>query len=202
MTLSLYLTFLGATSLLFLTPGPAMSLVLANSAAHGLRAGFMTVMGNAFGFALLVTIVIAGMVWIVELMANWFEWIKLAGAAYLIWLGVNRIRQGSRLDMPVNTSQSGFFRDGLVVAVANPKVLLFLGAFFPPFINPAGNVNLQFAILGLTFVLCSILSGLLLALAGSRARRFFAGSGAGLIERISGTALVGAGVWLLVSQRS
>ncbi|MGB7204024.1 MAG: LysE family translocator, partial [Anderseniella sp.] len=121
MTLSLYLTFLGATSLLFLTPGPAMSLVLANSAAHGLRAGFMTVMGNAFGFALLVTIVIAGMVWIVELMANWFEWIKLAGAAYLIWLGVNRIRQGSRLDMPVNTSQSGFFR-GLVVAVANPKV--------------------------------------------------------------------------------
>ena len=70
MSIELYLAFLGATALLFLTPGPAMSLVLANSAAHGIRAGLLTVAGNAVGFAGLLLVVIAGMSWIVEAMRN------------------------------------------------------------------------------------------------------------------------------------
>jgi len=202
MALNLYLTFLGATSLLFLTPGPAMSLILANAAAHGTGAGLMTVAGNTFGFALLVSIVIAVMSWVVEAMAHWFDWIRLAGAAYLIWLGISCIRLGSRLDASGKVARSGCFREGLAVAIANPKVLLFLGAFFPPFINPAGNVSLQFATLGLTFVVTRILFGSILALAGSRARSFFAGTGAGVVERISGVVLVGAGVWLALAKRS
>ncbi len=201
MSIELYLAYLGATALLFLTPGPAMSLVLANAAAHGTRAGLMTVAGNAVGFAALLLVVVAGMAWIVEAMAHWFDLIRLAGAAYLIWLGVGRLLARPDPSTGLVAARKAHFREGMTVAVANPKVLLFLGAFLPPFIDPAGNVALQLWLLAGSFVALSIVFGAGLALAGASARRFFAGSGAVLVERISGGVLIGAGLWLALSRR-
>ena len=201
MSFQLYLAFLGATALLFMTPGPAMSLILANSAAHGTRAGMMTVAGNAIGFAGLLVIVIAGMAWIVEAMAHWFDWIRLAGAAYLVWMGVGRLRDQGDAASARALPRAAHFREGMTVAVANPKVLLFMGAFLPPFINPAGDVALQLTLLAASFVAMSVLFGAGLAIAGSGARRFLAGAGARQIEQASGIVLIGAGLWLALSRR-
>ena len=201
MSIELYLAFLGATALLFVTPGPAMSLVLANSAAHGTRAGLMTVAGNAVGFAGLLLVVIAGMSWIVEAMAHWFDLIRLAGAAYLVWLGVGRLLARPDPATGLVPPRKAHFREGMTVAVANPKVLLFLGAFLPPFVNPAGNVALQLWLLAGTFVVLSIVFGAGLALAGASARSFLAGRGAVMVERLSGYVLIGAGLWLALAKR-
>ncbi len=201
MSIELYLAFLGATALLFLTPGPAMSLVLANSAAHGTRAGLMTVAGNAVGFAGLLLVVIAGMSWIVEAMAHWFDLIRLAGAAYLIWLGIGRLLARPDAEAGLTRPRRAHFREGMTVAVANPKVLLFLGAFLPPFIDPAGNVTLQLWLLSGSFVVLSLIFGAGLALAGASARSYLAGRGAVMVERLSGAVLIGAGLWLALARR-
>ncbi len=201
MSVELYLAFAGATALLFVTPGPAMSLILANSAARGAGAGLMTAAGSTLGFALLLAVVAAGMAWIVEVMAHWFDWIRIAGAAYLIWLGFTRLRAGAGLDTSVKAVRSAHFREGVTVAIANPKVLLFLGAFFPPFINPSGNVGLQLTVLSVTFLVLSMAFGAGLALMGARARKFFSGAHAQTIERLSGAVLVGAGLWLALAKR-
>lgn len=201
MSLQIYLTFLGATALLFVTPGPAMSLVLANSAAHGVRAGLLTVAGTAVGFAGLLVIVIAGMAWIVEVMAHWFDWIRLAGAAYLIWMGATRLLAPADADGNPRAGRKAWFSEGMTVAVANPKVLLFLGAFLPPFINPAGNVAFQLVLLAATFVVLSLAFGAGLALMGSGARRMFFGNGGRRVEQASGIVLICAGLWLALSKR-
>jgi threonine/homoserine/homoserine lactone efflux protein len=201
MSIELYLAFLGATALLFLTPGPAMSLVLANSAAHGTRAGLMTVAGNAVGFAGLLLVVIAGMSWIVEAMAQWFDLIRLAGAAYLVWLGLGRLLAKQDADSGLARPRKAHFREGMTVAVANPKVLLFLGAFLPPFVNPAGNVALQLWLLAGSFVALSLIFGAGLALAVASARSYLAGRGAVMVERLSGGVLIEAGLWLALARR-
>src|SRR5688572_31078213 len=97
MALEFILPFIGVTTLLFLTPGPSMTLILANGAAHGTRAGIMTVLGNAAGFAVLLIVVLAGLHVIVRHFEVWFPAVRYAGAAYLIWLGIGLYRSSLRV---------------------------------------------------------------------------------------------------------
>ncbi len=196
MPLDIYLTFLGACLLLFLKPGPAMSVIVANSVGYGVRGGLTSVTGNVLGFALLLAIVSFGLVWIAEAMREWFDWIKLAGALYLIWLGISRLRHAGRVSAYGDNPTGELFRDGFLVAVANPEVIMFLAAFLPPFVDPAQPVAPQLAILAATFIAVSIFAGSLLAVLAGQARAFLSGGRLKWIDYLSGGLIVIAGLWL------
>jgi threonine/homoserine/homoserine lactone efflux protein len=196
MAAELFLTFLGACVLLFLKPGPAMSVIVANSAGYGVRGGLVSVAGNVIGFALLIGIVALGLAWIAEAMRDWFDWIRLGGAFYLIWLGVTRLKNAGRVAAYGANPTGELFRDGFLVAVANPEAILFLAAFLPPFVDPARPVAPQLAILGTTFIAISAFAGSLLAALAGQARSFLSGERLKWIDYVSGGLLVLAGVWL------
>ena len=91
MSIELFLAFVLASAVLAATPGPSVSLIIANGTSHGLKAGLLTVAGGISGVVLLVTGATLGMSSVMALVANWFDFLRWAGAAYLIWLGVSRI---------------------------------------------------------------------------------------------------------------
>ena len=82
-------------------------------------------------------------------MGHWFEWVRLIGAAYLIWMGVQMFRSKGTLnpDGSARKPRGGFFLQGFLVAISNPKTLVFFGAFFPQFIAPQGNYTLQIVVM-------------------------------------------------------
>ena len=152
MSLDLYLAYLAAALFIALLPGPMVTLIVANSMRHGTRAGLANVAGSQAGLALTIAVVGVGLTSLIESMGHWFEWLRLIGAAYLIWMGIQMFRSGGRIDQvgAPATPRGGFFLQGLLVAVSNPKTLIFFGAFFPQFIDPAGNYPLQIVVMGAT----------------------------------------------------
>ncbi len=196
MPLEIFLTFLGACALLFLKPGPSMSVIVANSAGYGVRGGLVSVAGNVLGSLLLITFVALGLAWIAQAMQSWFDWIKLSGALYLIWLGVSRLRSAGKVSAYGANPTGELFRDGFLVAVANPEVILFLAAFLPPFVDATRPVAPQLAILGAGFVTVSAIAGCLLAVLAGQARNFLSGDRLKYIDYVSGGLLVIAGLWL------
>lgn len=196
MALGVLLAFAGACTLLFLKPGPAMSVIVANSVGYGVRGGMVSVAGNVFGFVLLLTIVGFGLSWIAVTMQTWFDWIRLGGAIYLIWLGISRLRSAGRVNKYSENPTGELFRDGFLVAVANPEVLLFLAAFLPPFVDTTAPAGPQIFVLAAVFVLVSALAGAILAVLAGQARHFLSGDRLKFIDYLSGGLLVVAGLWL------
>ncbi len=196
MALGVLLAFAGACALLFLKPGPAMSVIVANSVGYGVRGGMVSVAGNVVGFALLLAVVGLGLSWIAVTMQTWFDWIRLGGAIYLIWLGVARLRNAGRVSTYSGNPTGELFRDGFLVAVANPEVLLFLAAFLPPFVDPKSPAGPQIFALAATFVVIGAFAGAVLAVLAGQARHFLSGDRLRLIDHLSGGLLVVAGLWL------
>jgi homoserine/homoserine lactone efflux protein len=196
MALDLYLTFLGACMLLFLKPGPAMSVIVANSVEYRVNGGLITVAGNALGIVILIVVATLGLGWIAAAMRDWFATIRIVGALYLLWLGVSRLRNaGAEVDYQSNPAGQ-MFRAGFISAIANPEVILFLAAFLPPFIDERRPVPPQLAILGVSFVLLSGATGILLAVAAGQARRFLSGRRLRYIDYASGALIIVASLWL------
>lgn len=190
------LAFAGACALLFLKPGPAMSVIVANSVGYGVRGGLVSVAGNVTGFILLLAVVGLGLSWIAATMQAWFDWIRLGGAIYLIWLGVSRLLGAGKTAAYGENPTGELFRDGFIVAVANPEVLLFLAAFLPPFVDPRSPAGPQIFALAVVFVLISAIAGALLAVLAGQARQFLSGGRLKYIDYLSGGLLVVAGLWL------
>src|SRR5580692_8896753 len=139
MSLSVYFTFLLACVVVVIVPGPTVTLIVANSLRHGARAGMLNVAGTQVGLALTVGVVLLGLASLIAAMGAWFIWLRLAGAAYLIWLGCRLLMSSGEIEPGATprTPRGGFFLQGLAVALSNPKTLLFFGAFFPQFIDPS-----------------------------------------------------------------
>lgn len=196
MPLEILLAFAGACALLFLKPGPAMSVIVANSVGYGVRGGLVSVAGNVVGFLLLLTIVGFGLSWIADTMRTWFDWIRLGGAIYLTWLGVSRLRHAGQISKYGENPTGELFRDGFLVAVANPEVILFLAAFLPPFVDPARPAAAQILALSAIFLTISAGAGSLLAVLAGQAKQFLSGERLKWIDWLSGGLLVIAGLWL------
>ena len=204
MTIETYLAFVIVCVLLALTPGPAMSLILANSAKHGAYAGFKTIMGNSLGLSVLVAIASLGMNSIMVFIAEWFDWVRWIGAAYLVWLGAVRIWSSFNQEtdgLAEIEGGGGWFKQGLVVALSNPKVLLFLGAFFPQFVNTQANAFSQLLLLSVTFLAALTVVDMSYALLGGRIGSWIAPKTQHIADRITGALLVAAGLWLAVMRR-
>ena len=179
MTLEIYLAYIAACFLIAVVPGPTVTVIIGNSLAHGTRAGLLNVAGTQLGLAVMIAIVGIGLTSLIEGMGHWFEWVRLIGAAYLIWMGVQMVRSSGKVDAsgapPV--PPGGFFLQGFLVAASNPKVLIFLGAFFPQFIDPAGNYALQIVVMGITAMVFAAAMDGTYALLASRAGRMLTARG-------------------------
>ncbi|MDB5516617.1 MAG: transporter [Tardiphaga sp.] len=203
MSLQVYLAFVAACIALALLPGPMVTLVIANGLRHGTRAALTNIAGAQLGLGIVIGIVAVGLTSLMATMGYWFDWVRFAGAAYLVWLGIKLIRapaEGVTADAPPPPPRGGFFLQGLLVLLSNPKVLVFFGAFIPQFVDMEKDHASQVLLLGFTFnVVAGITDGLYALLAG-RARSFFSARRTRLMSRISGGFMVGGGIWLALTR--
>jgi threonine/homoserine/homoserine lactone efflux protein len=166
------LAYLAACLVLFITPGPDMSLMLARTIGAGRRAGLATLLGTSLGTLVHTLAAAFGISAIIAASATLFTILKVAGALYLAWLAVDAIRRGSALTVRAAPVRTGLWRTiwlGIGVNLTNPKVVLFFLTFLPQFVqadarNPAG----QLAFLGFTFVALTLPLGALLVLGAAR----------------------------------
>ena len=156
MSPELILTFIAACVLLGLTPGPNMSLIVANTLSAGLRAGLATLAGTTTGLVFLVAAAAAGMSSVMVFMSEWFDVIRWVGALYLVYLGVRTLwllrRRPAGAAAPPHRAGANLYAEGVLVSLSNPKVLLFLGAFLPQFVDPARDPVWQLSVLAVLFV--------------------------------------------------
>jgi threonine/homoserine/homoserine lactone efflux protein len=203
MSLQLYLAFVATCIALALLPGPIVTLLIANGLRHGTRAALVNIAGVQMGLAIVIGIVAIGLTTLMATLGYWFDWVRLAGAAYLVWLGIRLIREpveGVGSDAPPPPPRGGFFLQGLLVSLSNPKLLVFFGAFIPQFVDMSRDHVSQVALLGVTFmVIAGITDGLYALLAG-RARLFFSARRTRLLSRASGGFMIGGGIWLALTR--
>jgi len=203
MSFEIYLTYVVACAVITLIPGPTVTVIVANSLAHGTRAGLLNVAGTQLGLGLMMAILVVGLSSIIAAMGWLFDWLRIAGAVYLVYLGWKLLRypesitQGEAVSVP----RGGFFIQGFLVIMANPKALLFFGAFIPQFIDPKGNYVAQIALLGVTAMVVAVFSDGAYAVLTGRAGAFLTKKKVRLVSRLSGCFLIGGGVWLALSRR-
>ncbi len=203
MSLNLYLAFVAACIGLALVPGPVVTLVLANGLRYGTSAALVNIAGVQAGLAIVIGIVAVGLTSLMATMGYWFDWVRFAGAAYLVWLGIKLIRspvEGVDADAPPPPPRGGFFLQGFVVLLSNPKVLVFFGAFIPQFVDMNKDHFSQVALLGLTFMVTGAFTDSIYAVLAGRARLFFSAERTRLVSRISGGFMVGGGIWLALTR--
>jgi len=200
-----FLAGLGVLVLLTISPGADMALIAKITITRGRRAAFLTSLGICSGLLVHATASALGLSVILATSAEAFTAVKLAGAAYLAYLGARSIRDSFR-DAPVAVTQLArpgtSFLQGLLNNVLNPKVAVFYLTFLPQFIDPAGNVLAQ----SLAFALAHAVMGIawLSAYAYVLARLsdlFARGGVRRWLERITGTVLIGLGVRLAFERR-
>lgn len=187
-------------------PGPTVLMVVSYGLSQGRVASFSAVAGVMLGDFVAITASLLGVGAILAASATVFALMKYAGAAYLIWLGLQMWRSAGRLsDLQSSRPAMGrkIFRDTFLVTVLNPKGMLFFVAFLPQFINPSLPLLPQFVIMDLTFVLLGGANALAWILAAGSMRRFFDSSGMlRRFKRVGGTGLIGAGLFTALSGRS
>ena len=203
MPVELYLAYILACFILSIVPGPNVTVIVANSMAHGTKAGLLTVAGTQLGVGVVLVILLAGLTSFIETMAIWFDWVKFAGAAYLVWLGIKLWRSDGHLGNAEVTKPPprGFFWQGFIVLLGNPKMLLFFGAFIPQFLDPNGDAFFQIIFLGGTFMAVTTTFDSAYALLAGRAGAMLSRKRVRLMERISGSFLIGGGIWLALVRR-
>lgn len=191
-----------ATSVLVLIPGPNVALIVANTLKHGLRAGVTTVFGTTAGIALQLVIVAAGLSALIQAAASALMWIKWLGVIYLLYLALITWRQPATdlTGVPAD-ARPKVFRHGLLLAMVNPKVLLFNAAFLPQFVRDTGNPHVQLAQLAVVYLVVIVIGDMLWAVFASSARRGLARFGH-LRNRVTAVLLLGASLGLALSKRS
>ena len=175
MSLHTWWLFIVMTFVVSATPGPNMLLVLSVSARSGLRAAMATMVGCMTALLAMMSISAAGLGALLQMFPAVFDALRLAGAAYLAYLGVKSWRspvqdttEDAATPTPANVETGALFRQGLLVAASNPKAILFAVAFLPQFINPDNAQLPQFGILLATFAVIEISWYFVYAVSGKR----------------------------------
>ncbi len=199
--------FLVAALALNLTPGPDMLYVLANGLARGARGGALAALGISAGCILHAVAAVAGLTALAATVPAALTAIKLIGAAYLIWLGIDAWRHPPALGKPdaAQTAGDGFriFRQGFVTNALNPKVALFFLAFLPQFVSAQGwPAPVQILTLGALFIVQGTVVLLAVALASGALRGQLVRRPrlAGWVGRISGSLMIGLGLRLAIGE--
>ncbi|UIJ36777.1 LysE family translocator [Desulfobaculum bizertense] len=209
-----YMMFMAAVLLLNLTPGPDMIYVATRSAAQGRGAGLASALAIACGGVLHTCAAALGLSAVLMHSALAYDLVRWAGAAYLVWMGLKMLRSGGAKKVMAGANGGTvhereplwkLFRQGLIVAVLNPKVALFFLSFLPQFANPNGeNFTAQLVLLGLSFCMSGFLVLLGVVLCCGAVRTFAAGR-PGLHRfqnRLTGGIFITLGICLGFAKRS
>ena len=174
MALELWLVYFIATLGLALTPGPNSLLALTHGGLYGARMALATILGGVVGFSALIALAMFGLSALLKTAPTALLALKWIGGAYLIWLGVQLWRSPpmnlTLTDSGTRPGAARLFRQGLLSALSNPKVILFYGAFLPQFVDPQRGLAVQFVVMAATFAVVEFLVELLLALLAFRVR--------------------------------
>lgn len=198
------LTFILATTAVMALPGVTVSSVTGTTLGYGIGAGFAMELGAVLARLSMLVLLGLGLEIVTQAMAAAFDWVKLAGAAYLIWIGIRMIRRPP-LFAKTGDGAPGIFRQvlsGFLVLWGNPKALLFFGAFVPQFIDVGQPIAPQVAVLGAIWIGIVVLTDSAYILLAGGARRLFVGVFAQRVGWVSGLVLIGAGLWLAFQQKA
>jgi threonine/homoserine/homoserine lactone efflux protein len=208
------LAFALTAFVIIVIPGPSVMFIVGRALAHGKRAALLTVIGNTVGEYVQVIVVAVGIGVLVERSILLFDVVKLAGAAYLVWLGVQAFRQRRTLESVVTASSGALASEpvsnrrialeGWVVGASNPKTIIFLTAVLPQFVDKAsGHVPVQILALGAVFSGIALVSDGIWGLLAGLFRSWFARSPRRLelVGGVGGLAIVAVGVGLALSGR-
>ncbi|HMG31425.1 MAG TPA: LysE family translocator [Jiangellaceae bacterium] len=206
-----HLLAFAVVSLVFVAiPGPSVLFTVSRALTLGRQPALLTVVGNAGGVYLHVIAVALGIGAIVERSLAVFTILKLAGAAYLVYLGVQAVRHRRRavadmLNHPAApTRNRRVLADGFIVGVSNPKSVVFFAAVLPQFVDPtAGRVPLQLLVLGIVSIAAALVSDSVWAVVAGAARDWFGRSARRLaaIGGAGGVVMIGLGVRLALTGR-
>jgi threonine/homoserine/homoserine lactone efflux protein len=198
--------FLLAAVVIAIVPGPGIFYVTARTLAGGRRAGVTSTFGTAVGGLVHVVAGGLGVSAIILASAQLFTALKLAGALYLIWLGIRTFREAGKLP-PQQISAGGAeraFREGVAVEALNPKTAAFFLAFIPQFLDPvAGHPALQFMTLGLISVALNTCADVIVVVLASAVRAHLARRPISVrrLRQGSGLFMAGLGVSLALARR-
>ncbi|RKZ37937.1 MAG: LysE family translocator [Gammaproteobacteria bacterium] len=206
MSLELWITFVVASAVLLAVPGPTVMLVMSYALGRGNASGWATVPGVTLGDFTAMTASLLGAGAILATSATLFILLKLAGAAYLIWLGIKLWRVEPKLDelqgIAGAESKAAMFWNAYIVTALNPKSIAFFVAFVPQFVNPAVPALQQFVILETTFLALAAANVAAWAvLAGRMRSRFERPETLKLVNRTGAGFLIGAGLLTAAMRR-
>ena len=196
-----------ASLVIIVVPGPGVLFVIGRALAHGRRTAFATAAGHAVGNYVVAACVAVGLGALLQRSAEVFTVVKLAGALYLVFLGVQAIRRRHSLATAMSSAAGASdgwraLRDGFIVGVTNPKSFILFGAILPQFVDRgAGNVPAQMLLLALISVTMGLASDVTWGLAASTVRSWFARSPRryALVGGAGGLAMVGVGVTIALT---
>ena len=205
-SLQAFLLFLAAALLVAVTPGPGIFYIVARTLAGGRTEGLASSVGLGLGGLVHALGGALGVSALITASAEAFTVLKIAGAAYLIWLGVKTWRE-ARIVVPAAVKTTGArraLREGIVVEALNPKTAAFFLAFIPQFVDPTANVAAQFVVLGLISVTLNTSVDLIVTHWAAKARAGLAARPSLITKtrQASGAVMCGLGATLLVARRA
>lgn len=209
-TSSQLIAFVIASILFIQVPGPSLLFTIGRALTVGRRDALLSVIGNALGLVAQVLLIAVGLGAVVAASATAYSALKVVGAVYVVWLGIQAIRNRAEARQALeHTADARPERrgrsvwTGFIVGVTNPKTIVFFVAFMPQFTNEAaGHAGLQIAMLGVIFGALAVLSDTIWALAASKARDWFARKPKRLdaLGAAGGTMMIGLGVTMAASE--
>ncbi|WMS43214.1 LysE family translocator [Acuticoccus sp. MNP-M23] len=200
---SVIITLFLASAVVAVVPGPNVSLIVANALRKGTAAGLANVAGTQIGVLTMIGVLALGLEAVVSFMGEAFVYLKLAGAAYLVYLGYKLLRSDGVIETSAgsNRSLTGYMVQGFLVLWSNPKALLFFGAFIPPFVNPAYDASLQVMVYGGVFLVTATVLDSGYAILAGRAGRLLSRQRVRIAEKIGGSVLIAGGLGLALTRR-
>jgi homoserine/homoserine lactone efflux protein len=206
MQINIWLSFIGASIVFGLLPGPSVCFTVAYALKHGTRSTLSTILGQLAANCCQIVIVLFGMSSILERSVVFFQMLKICGAAYLIYLGIRQWTSGRpQVYMEKRTSAQASrkaFLDGFVVCGINPKAILYYAALLPQFIIQTGDERVQMIILAGTSIIVAAVVLIFYTLLADQTRRWFVMKRFWKTQnRLAGVLMVGAGVALSLAAR-
>ncbi len=198
-----------ACVVLIVVPGPSVLFIVGRALSYGRRTALLSMVGNSAGSYLAAVCVSVGLGPFLQRSDLLFQTIKLLGAAYLIWLGIRALRQGTALPgtgepAPVPQPWWRIVRTGVLVGVTNPKTFIIFGAILPQFVDrAAGSVPLQMLLLAIVPVAIGSVTDSCWGLAAGQAREWLSAGPRRLavLGRIGGLSMIGLGISVAVTGR-
>ncbi|WP_065755499.1 LysE family translocator [Bradyrhizobium paxllaeri] len=199
-----FFLFLAASLLVAITPGPGLFYIVARTIVGGRTEGLASSVGLGLGGLVHVFGGAVGISALVMASAEAFTFLKIAGALYLIWLGLKTWRE-ARIVEPIEVQTTGVrraLRDGIIVEALNPKTAAFFLAFIPQFVDPSANVAAQFIILGLISVALNTSVDLVATHLAARARAGLRPLILTKMRQVSGAIMCALGATLVFARRA